>query len=317
MLGGDDMFWYWIIMVALLMAAVYFAYRYISLQYAIRSLSKECYGIQEDLGQNQMLHLPIPSKSLACLVNAFNTTLEAMLQEKRGYDKKERDFQAQIENISHDLRTPLTVILGYTKFMKQSTDDKEELLDCIEVVNQKAVVMRKLLSEFYEYSRLHTGSYEMELESVDLVKVLRETLVGHHQILEKAQLTFDMDLPSSPLSIAANTVALERIFSNLIQNVSRYASSYLRIEWEEEVDQVVVRFINDTSILNKQDLQHIFDRFYRKDSARKQDASGLGLTIAQSLAREMGADLEAYSYGESVGETWDFCIEFRINKISE
>lgn len=81
--------------------------------------SRELKDIQQDLSQNQIVHLPIPDKSLSKLLSVFNSIIEEIRKERQTYERRERDFQKQIENISHDLRTPLTVILGYLKLLNQ------------------------------------------------------------------------------------------------------------------------------------------------------------------------------------------------------
>lgn len=98
----------------------YFIFRYVSLIGAIEKIIGDLEEIQHDLTQNQMLHLPIPNRHLRKLLCVFNSTLEEIQKERQKYEKREKEFQRQIENISHDLRTPLTVILGYLKLFKKS-----------------------------------------------------------------------------------------------------------------------------------------------------------------------------------------------------
>ncbi len=97
----------------------FFAFRYFSLLYAMKKTEEEIREIQQDLTQNQMLHLPVPSPALGRLLGAFNKVLGEIREERIDYERREKSFQKQIENISHDLRTPLTVILGYLKMLKK------------------------------------------------------------------------------------------------------------------------------------------------------------------------------------------------------
>ena len=274
----------------------FFAFRYFSLLYAMKKTEEEIREIQQDLTQNQMLHLPVPSPALGRLLNSFNKVLEEIREERISYEQREKEFQKQIENISHDLRTPLTVILGYLRILKkhpQAGPAKDpELADTLRILEQKAERMNTLVNQFYDYSRLCAGDFKMEMEKTDISRVLRESLMENFRILEEAHLKVEADLPSHPLWIMGNQPALERIFLNMFQNGGRYAESVFQIAVKEEDQEIFISFTNDTKKLSPEDLPRLFDRFYIQDSARSQGGTGLGLTVARSLAEEMGGTLE-------------------------
>ena len=274
----------------------FFAFRYFSLLYAMKKTEEEIREIQQDLTQNQMLHLPVPSPALGRLLNSFNKVLEEIREERISYEQREKEFQKQIENISHDLRTPLTVILGYLRILKkhpQAGPAKDpELADTLRILEQKAERMNTLVNQFYDYSRLCAGDFKMEMEKTDISRVLRESLMENFRILEEAHLKVEADLPSHPLWIMGNQPALERIFLNMFQNGGRYAESVFQIAVKEENQEIFISFTNDTKKLSPEDLPRLFDRFYIQDSARSQGGTGLGLTVARSLAEEMGGTLE-------------------------
>ena len=274
----------------------FFAFRYFSLLYAMKKTEEEIREIQQDLTQNQMLHLPVPSPALGRLLNSFNKVLEEIREERISYEQREKEFQKQIENISHDLRTPLTVILGYLRILKKYPQaglaKDSELADTLRILEQKAERMNTLVNQFYDYSRLCAGDFKMEMEKTDLSRVLRESLMENFRILEEAHLKVEADIPSHPLWIMGNQPALERIFLNMFQNGGRYAETVFQIAVKEEKQEVSISFTNDTKKLSPEDLPRLFDRFYIQDSSRSQGGTGLGLTVARSLAEEMGGTLE-------------------------
>ena len=274
----------------------FFAFRYFSLLYAMKKTEEEIREIQQDLTQNQMLHLPVPSPALGRLLGAFNKVLGEIREERMDYERREKAFQKQIENISHDLRTPLTVILGYLKMLKKhpqaGISQDPELADTLGILEQKEERMNALVNQFYEYSRLCAVHFEMEMEKTDLFRVLRESLMENFRILEEAHLKVEADIPSHPLWIMGNQPALERIFLNMFQNGGRYAETVFQIAVKEEKQEVSISFTNDTKKLSPEDLPRLFERFYIQDSARSQGGTGLGLTVARSLAEEMGGTLE-------------------------
>lgn len=109
-----------IALVLAVLAGGFFAFRYFSLHRALGETRAELTLVRQDLSQNQMLHLPLPDAELAALLDDLNALLAEIQAERQAYAKRERGFQEQIEAISHDLRTPLTVILGNLKLFKQS-----------------------------------------------------------------------------------------------------------------------------------------------------------------------------------------------------
>ena len=283
------------ILIILAVIGLYCAFRYLSLLYAFRKIRKEVREVQQDLTQNQILHLPLPNRHLAGLIGEFNNTLEEIQKERQKYEKREKEFQKQIENISHDLRTPLTVILGYLKYVKNKeyvVQDKElrEILDIIEL---KGETMKNLVAQFYEFSRLNAGDYTLKPDKVDMSRILRESLLGNCQILEGTNLEVNINIPEYPVWVMGDGAALERIFLNLLQNAGRYAHTYLNIRMRETEKDVSVFFANDAEGVSKEMVSHLFDRFYIQDASRNQGGTGLGLTVAKLLVEEMGGTLEA------------------------
>lgn len=298
----------------------YFAFRYFSILYAFQKITKEISDIQQDLTQNQLLHLPIPDRHLRKLLSSFNTVLEAIQTERQKYEKREKEFQRQIESVSHDLRTPLTVILGYLKLMKKSAPSSvqtdQELAETINIIEQKAEIMKNLVTQFYDFSRLNAGDYDLALSHVDASRLLRESRMGNYQLLEQARLRLEIGIPDCPIWVLGEASALERIFLNLFQNAGRYAATFLSISIKECNEYISISFINDTALLTEDDIPHLFDRFYMQDSSRNQGGTGLGLTVAKSLAEEMRGGLNASILDQAAAnpkaETIKVCFELRL-----
>ncbi len=298
--GGMKMIYLLFIMMPVVIGG-YFTFRFFLLKYALREADKELKDIQKDFTQNQILHLPAPDGDLEKLMNSFNGTLEEIRRHRWEYEKREKEFQKQIENISHDLRTPLTVILGYLKFMKspgKNMDITQEQAEVLEIIERKAESMEKLVTQFYTFSRINAQDYELKIQEIDVCRILRETLIDNYQILETAHLKLDTDLPEHPIWVKGDDGALERIFSNLFQNVGRYANSFLRIRLKESEEETLIFFVNDTEKLSETDIPYLFDRFYMKDVSRNQGGTGLGLTVAKCLAEAMNGALDVESIDE-------------------
>lgn len=284
---------YLLICLLLILAAV-FALRFYMLKAALRDTSRQLQEICQNIGENQVVHLPLPDRDLEMLMASMNQALGEIRAQGENYARRERAFQAQIQAISHDLRTPLTVILGYLKFFQKkdamSADEQKEIL---KIMERKARSMEDLVAEFYDYSRLYARDYTVTIEKTDAGKILREVFAENCLMLESAHLQVSQDLPKHPVWVLGQAGALERIFANLFQNAARYGDSFLELTMEEKGSQILISFTNNTTRLSPGDVPYLFDRFYMGDPSRSRGGSGLGLTIAHSLARAMGGSLTA------------------------
>lgn len=291
----------YLFLTAAILTGLYFALHYFSIRRALRMANLQLQEIQKEIDQNQILLLPIPDKHLETLLHTLNEILEEVRKERQNFEKREKAFQQQIANISHDLRTPLTVILGYLKLMENTEDSSavtasiklthKELSESLQIIEKKARAMEKLVTQFYDFSRLTSPDYVLSIQSLDVCRLLRESLLANYQLLDQNSLKVKSTLPDHPVMAQGDPEGLERIFSNLFQNAGRYADTFLHIELQESPDKICVLFSNDTAQLSPQDVPHLFDRFYIQDRARTRQGTGLGLPIAQSLAKNMGGTL--------------------------
>lgn len=283
----------WIIAVSAMVLAGFFAARWLLLKRAVREVHGALLELEKDVGQNKYLHLPLPDADLENLLIGINGMLDAIRNERIDYVKKERAFQEQIEAVSHDLRTPLTVINGYlTLLQKQSESLSVQQQEMLAAVERKAQKMAELVEQFYEYARMTANDFDLKMEALDMGKLMRETFLSNCLLLETAELEVEADFPDHPLWVAGDASALERVFTNLLQNASRYAERYLYLTLHTEAGNAVACFENDAASLSPEMLQQLFERFYMNDAARTQGGTGLGLTIAKGLVEEMGGSLE-------------------------
>ena len=274
------------------LAAVYFCMRFLLLKRAVRQAAGELRVITAVLEENRVVKLAVPQRELEQLLTEINRNLTEIRKVKIRYGKKERELLNQIENISHDLRTPLTAIIGFLELIDRDSLDVEDR-ESLEVVKKKALALKKLTAQFYDLSRLAAEDYQLKLKKTDLGRILREAVLDSYQELKLRNLNVNVDIPDTPVFVRGNEEALERIFQNLLQNAGRYAVSVFFVSLTIESGNIFVRMVNDTDMADQQDADSLFERFYTGDSARKQGSTGLGLPIAKHLAEAMGGRLHA------------------------
>lgn len=269
----------------------YLAFQYLSLLGGLRQICKDILEIEHKIGENTILHLPYPNKTLQDLLSAFNKVLDQIRVERWGYETREKELQYRIESISHDLRTPLTVILGYLKLYQTKDADTHEIKETFSFIEKKATIMKNLINRIYDFSRIQAGDWTPNFKPLDITRFSKEFFLSHYKILEEAGLNLNIEIPDSSITLSSDPEALERIFLNLFQNASRYASSFFQLSLEKRENHVFLTFLNDSKDLTEEDCSHFFERFFVADKARSTESTGLGLTIAKLLASEIGGEL--------------------------
>lgn len=287
----------YIIAAAAVMAAVYFAVRSFLLKRTLRKASRELREIAQSLEENRVLKLETADRDLEEFFAEINRALGAIRREKNEFSRREQEFKKQIENISHDLRTPLTSILGYLKLMDMESMPEEER-ENLDTVRRKAEALSRLIGQFYDYSRVTSEDYQPELEKIDLCRLLRETVLDSWKEIEEKHFKFAFHIPEQPVMILGNRNGAERIIRNLLQNAERYAEHCLEIGLKEENGRVIMTFENDVIDFTQGDVEQLFQRFYVKDPSRNSQGTGLGLTIAKTLAEKTGGSMRAELIGE-------------------
>lgn len=305
---------YIIIVICLTGASLYLAFRLHTLYRAMEKAGKDLEEISEDLAENRVVKAAVPDKKLEKLLRAVNENLAAIRRERYVYMKNERKLKEQIENISHDLRTPLTAVLGYLK-MIDTKELKEEDREFLEIAIKKSYSLQELTAQFYELSRVTSSDFQLKLETVDMVRVLKEACLEHYSLLEKAGLSVSLPPFEGSVLTTGNTDALRRVFSNLIQNSVRYAKSEVRIGIREEREEkkLVLSFSND--IFPEQEIREpdrLFERFYVQEQARSQSGTGLGLTISRTLTEHMGGNIRALYFSEGEKRFLSVIMEFPL-----
>ncbi len=283
-----------ILCIFFLAGTVYFYVRLLLLRNAVCDAAKQMEEITAQIEENRIVKLSCPGTELERLLEAVNCVLYQIRRKRQSYAKRERALKEQIENVSHDLRTPLTSMIGYLKIMDVQTFREEER-DNMQVVLRKAEALEQLITQFYDFSRLTAGDYELKIECVDAARLLRETLADAYPSFAEGKRKVKISLPHGALFVKGDSGAIRRIFENLTENAKKYAKSSFEISFCEEEHTVSFFFRNDTDGLAEGAEKRLFERFYRAEYARSGSSTGLGLTIAKELAEKMGGSLHAES----------------------
>ncbi|MFL0252001.1 sensor histidine kinase [Clostridium neuense] len=248
------------------------------------------------------------SKNLKSLVLEINKSLDEKIETKVQYKKMNSDMKESIANISHDLRTPLTSIIGYMQLIEDDNLSDSEKKEYIEIVKKRAKNLQGLIENFYDLSRLESYEYKFKAESIDLSKVLCDILASFYNDFLKAGIEPSIEIDKKLPEITADENAVKRVISNLTLNIIRHAKKSTKISLKNHGDFVIMSFKNAAPDLKKEDCEHLFDRFFMADRTRNGNNTGLGLTITKELVEQMGNSI----YAELIDGNLSIIIKWKI-----
>ena len=234
------------------------------------------------------LALPCPSAGAEELLVCLNDLLELRQEERAAYRRKEQALRRQIANVSHDLRTPLTSILGYLQLLEQEDLSPEKREEYFQIVEGRARTLQSFIASFYDLSRIEGGELPLERELVDLGRTLSDQLAAAYEQIEEAGLEMEVDVADGLPPVWADSGAVTRVFSNLLTNALRHGTGALSVKLYREGGCIVSAFSNQAEGITAEDVDHVFERFYTADKMRTGQSTGLGLAIVKALAERMG-----------------------------
>ncbi|SIQ08008.1 Signal transduction histidine kinase [Peribacillus simplex] len=227
---------------------------------------------------------------LAVEINGyFDSMIEMKVEQKR----TEETLKQAIANMSHDLRTPLTSILGYIQLLEDEHLTLKERAEYIGIVKRRTKRLQDLLNEFFELSIVESMDHELQFQTFHLNQSIWEVLMNYYDAFHERHLQVDIDMPDEEIMLYADPAAVKRVVENLVSNVLKHASGSVEISLKEESSSIVFTIRNKTDVMTEQDVERIFDRFYTGDTARNKKGAGLGLSIAKSLMNKMDGELFA------------------------
>ncbi|WP_186786124.1 HAMP domain-containing sensor histidine kinase [Paenibacillus agilis] len=239
----------------------------------------------------------------------FNTMAEKLEQAEQMKQEMEASKQRMLTGISHDLRTPITTIQGYTQALQLGLIETEEKRQqVLTTMLQKSQRVSELIDDFFELSKLESSDYPCELEQTDLSEFIREVAAEYYPLFEEQKFVFNYYIPSKAVSVPANSRLLYRAVSNLLSNSIRYnpPGTTVSILLNVMPLEVLIR-VEDNGVGIPEELRTtIFDAFSRGDRARKSDGgTGLGLTIAKHIVEKHNGEIKLQSVaGKTVFDIW-------------
>lgn len=242
---------------------------------------------------NTKLTLSGPDPQVSELLLLINEVLTMSKERQELYHKKERELRRQISNISHDLRTPLTSVLGYLELIQGGEVSEEEKEKYLQIIWKRSKVLLELIQGLYDLSLVEEKKYRFQETKVHLPEVLSEVLAMYYNEFEKRGFQSSVTIPEKIERMTGDRQALVRIYSNILQNVLNHGDEVLYVIVKEAEGEIVTSFYNKTRDVHKEDVPYLFERFYSAERIKSGENTGLGLAIVKAFVESMGGRVEA------------------------
>lgn len=201
-----------------------------------------------------------------------------------------------MSSLSHDVRTPLTTLLGYLDAVHRGVVTGTESEDYIEIARRKAHDLKDYIDILFDWFKLNASEFSLSVEQLELSEVTRNILKDWIPIFEEKDLDYEIETPEKPLLAKVDLDGYARIINNLIQNVLEHSqATQIKIAMSQRKSEIQI-CIEDNGIgIEKSDLQHIFERLYKCDKGRSNKGSGLGLSIVWQITEKMNGRITVRS----------------------
>ncbi|WP_347711164.1 sensor histidine kinase [Clostridium perfringens] len=262
----------------------------------INRLTLELKKLNRD-GKIEKLRLSLPNKNIENLIVEINTLIDDKRKMENIYKEKDMELREAIANMSHDLRTPLTSIMGYVYLLNDDKLDKEERKEYLKIIEKRSLVLNDLITNFYGLSRIQADQYEIKFEPVNLELVLGEIIAAFYETLDYKFGEPEINIEEGLGPVLGDKQALNRIFTNLIENIIKHGEGEVKISLKKKNKYIVMEFSNKAEELEPKDVNRIFEKFFTKDRMRTGQNTGLGLAIVKLLVEKQGQKIEAKKVG--------------------
>ena len=283
-----------IVFVEIFFKLIDFTIEYIrKLRRSIQQVTSGNYGVQCEVEYDDELG------SLAANINVLSKTLLAKEKESEKLKEKERaalDIERNAErqknelitNVAHDLRTPLTTIVGYLELIKDdSALSKEDVHKYSGIAYEKSIRLQEMMDDLFEFTKLDNADIKLNKSMINLSGLIMQMTDEFYPSFKDCNITPIVDLPEENIYVQGDGQLLARVFDNLISNALKYGyhNTDLRIEVSGDEKYATVKVINHGDTIAPEDIPLLFNKFYRTDSSRnsKTGGTGLGLAITKNI----------------------------------
>lgn len=249
---------------------------------------------------NERIRIVTDDQQLIEMLDWLNQMVDDYQENVRQYKKTKASMKRMLTNVSHDLKTPLTVIAGYIEMLQnQPQMNEQERIRLLQQIHSKTLEIITLMNTFFDLAKIESGDKDIPLDKVNVTEICKNNLLLFYEWIQMKGLEVVIELPEKPVLALGNEEALNRVLTNLISNALRYGADGkmigLKVYYDES--RVYVEVFDKGKGVNEAEQDHVFERLFTLEESRNKafQGSGLGLTITKRLVEEMQGDISLHS----------------------
>ena len=248
------------------------------------------------LGNGNRKILMPTNEFTASLAYKINKIVYAYEEQMIQHQLSEESNKQLMTNLSHDVRTPLTTIIGYLDAAHKGTVTGKDYNNYIQTARKKAHDLKDYIDILFDWFKLNSNDLMMEMKSLDITELTRDILKDWIPILEEKGLYFEIQIPEKEILVETDYDGYSRIVNNILQNaISHSRATKIKITLWEEEEHLNICFADNGIGIGKEELPYIFDRLYKCDKGRSDRGSGLGLSVVKQIIEKMGGKITVKS----------------------
>ncbi len=276
--------------VILLIFVIILLAKIIIMKKSIKDIEEEIHTIL-DTDTNNLITISSNDREIQKLTSNLNIELKKLRKQRLEYENGNQELKKSITNISHDMRTPLTVISGYLDLLKDNTDKKQEY---IAIIDKKTKELINLTEQLFDFSKTVDIGTNINKEKCAINEILEQSLANYYNIFKAEKIDPKVEICEEKIYREIDKNSIIRVFENIFSNVIKYSNGDFRITLTNDGK---ITFSNKAKSLDATTVQKIFDRYFTVENAKK--STGLGLAIAKQLVELNGGQILA-KYEKSV-----------------
>ncbi len=293
-----------IIIIILIFLLLITTIQYIRYRRQIKSICRQML-FMESQETNKIISTMCQKKEILELAERINFLNDLRKKQIQEYKKKDESLKHAITSLSHDIRTPLTALSGYFQLMQESESEREHTRYA-KIISGKINSLKNMLEELFTYAKLQNDNYQFDMQRENITTIVYENIFSFYEDFKEKKIEPNVEVDEKEAYVICSSEAVGRIIRNIIKNALSHGWDKVEFIAGQKEKHFFFVCRNRVQRPEEIEIEQVFTRFYKADSARRNSSTGLGLAIAKELVERMQGEIKV----ELLGEVFSVTVKF-------